>query len=263
MLSQALELEGAGLVSLVGAGGKTNLMFALAREAVAQGRRVLVTTTTKIAAEEAEGPWPAFAADGAEMVLEKARQALGRASGGAVIAYSAKAQGDTRLAGLAPECVDALAAGGFFDLIVVEADGAARKPLKAPAAHEPVVPAATDAFIMVAGLNGLGRPLDAGNLFRPELWAERSGDTLGEPITPKGLANVVLHEEGLTKGCPPGARRILFLNRADTNERRAAAERIFGHLADAPGPKPRLAAYGRLLPEPEVRKVVKFSLDAA
>ena len=47
-LIDALELVSARLISLVGAGGKTNLMFGLAREFAAAGERVLVTTTTKI-----------------------------------------------------------------------------------------------------------------------------------------------------------------------------------------------------------------------
>ncbi|MCZ7562954.1 MAG: selenium cofactor biosynthesis protein YqeC [Burkholderiales bacterium] len=133
---------------------------------------------------------------------------------------------------------------------MVEADGSARRPLKAPAAHEPVVPASADAVIAVAGLNGLGRPLTAEHLFRPELWSRVTGVAAGAPITAESVAAAALHPEGLLKGCPAGARGILFLNRADAPERRAAAAEIAARLAAAPASRVCRVAAGRLLPAP-------------
>ena len=52
-LVEALALKGARVVSLTGSGGKTTLMFAIASEFLATGERVLLTTTTKIARQEA------------------------------------------------------------------------------------------------------------------------------------------------------------------------------------------------------------------
>ncbi len=253
MLIQALGLEQAGLISLCGAGGKTSLMFALAREFIAAGEQVLVTTTTKIASEEAEGPWPCFAADSAEQLLEQARRLLPegtRGHGGAVIAFSAR--GDTRLTGFAPELLDSVSATRRFDRILVEADGSARKPIKAPAAHEPVIPSATDALVVVAGLNGLGLPLDEEHVFRAKIWAQLSGIEIGSPVTPDSLARVILHPEGLARGCPAHARRLVFLNRADSPERRAAAKQVAEFLAVASARRPTLAVSGYLLPAPAI-----------
>ena len=47
-LGQALMLGDGGVISLVGAGGKTSLMFKLAHELSKTGEPVLTTTTTKI-----------------------------------------------------------------------------------------------------------------------------------------------------------------------------------------------------------------------
>ena len=47
-LRDALKLDEGGVVSFVGAGGKTSLMFSLARELSKVGESVLTTTTTKI-----------------------------------------------------------------------------------------------------------------------------------------------------------------------------------------------------------------------
>jgi probable selenium-dependent hydroxylase accessory protein YqeC len=45
LLSDNLPLKGGGVISFVGAGGKTTLMFRLARELAEAGKSVLVTTT--------------------------------------------------------------------------------------------------------------------------------------------------------------------------------------------------------------------------
>jgi probable selenium-dependent hydroxylase accessory protein YqeC len=264
MLIEALGLHHSRLISLCGAGGKTTLMFSLAREFVAAGERVLVTTTTKIARDEADG-WPSFAATTQEQVLDGARALLaesGRERSGAVIAYSRIGGDGYRLVGYAPELVDALVQTGRFDRILVEADGSARKPLKAPAAHEPVIPSATDTLIIVAGLNGLGLPLSEENLFRAGIWSRLSGLALGEPISAESLARSVAHPDGLARGCPDDARRILFLNQADTPARRRDAMRVADSLAAAPENRLERIVTGWLLPEPAVADVVSFSAAA-
>lgn len=260
MLIRALGLEQARLIALCGAGGKTTLMFALAREFVAAGERVLVTTTTKIARDEATG-WPSFAAASAGQVLDDARRLLpeaGRERAGAVIAYSDRGEEGHRLVGFAPQLVDILAEAGRFDRILVEADGSARKPLKAPAAHEPVIPSATRALIVVAGINGLGQPLGEDKVFRANLWSALSGLALGAPVSAESLARCVIHPDGLARGCPPGARTALFLNQADTPERRSEAKRVVQFLATAAANPIGRAVIACLLPQPEIAEVVPF-----
>jgi len=260
MLIEALGLERSRLIALCGAGGKTTLMFCLAREFVAAGERVLITTTTKIARDEADG-WHAFAAASAEQALGHARRLLpedGRERSGAVIAYSAAGADGHRLAGFAPELVDELAATGRFDRILVEADGSARKPLKAPAAHEPVIPAATDALIIVAGINGLGLQLSEENLFRADIWSRLSGLALGAPISAESLARCVAHPDGLARGCPKDVRRILFLNQADTPQRCTEAKRVLDVLTAAPTNPVQRVVIGCLLPQPDVAEIASF-----
>jgi len=254
MLIQALGLERPRLISLCGAGGKTTLMFTLAREFVEAGERVLITTTTKIAREETHG-WPSFSAARAGEALACALALLpenGPARAGAVVGYSRIGGDGYRLVGFTPECVDELAATGRFDRILVEADGSARKPLKAPAAHEPVIPCATDALVIVAGINGLGPPLNEANLFRAEIWSRLSGLAPGEPISAESLARCVAHPDGLARGCPAGAHRALFLNQADTPARRALAKQVVECLAGLPGIQLDRIVTGCLLPQPDI-----------
>jgi probable selenium-dependent hydroxylase accessory protein YqeC len=260
MLIQALGLEQAGLISLCGAGGKTTLMFSLAREFATAGERVLITTTTKIARDEADG-WRSLAAANAQQVIEGARALqpeAGRERSGALIAYSQVGGDGYRLVGLAPGLIDEVAQAGCFERILVEADGSARKPLKAPAAHEPVIPSATDVLIIVAGINGLGPPLSEENLFRAEIWSRLSGLALGSPISAESLARCVAHPDGLARGCPAGARRVLFLNQADTPRRCDEARRIAEFLAGTPAKTVERVVIGYLLPLPDIAEVVLF-----
>ena len=242
-LIDALGLVSARLISLVGAGGKTNLMFALAREFAAVGERVLVTTTTKIATSEAVGPWPSFGADTAADILR-----LADAAASPIIAYHHELDSTSRLQGFDPAIIDELARDGTFGRILVEADGSARRPLKAPAAHEPVVPSATDAFIVAVGLNELGQPLSEDNIFRSEIWQRLTGGIVGDPIAAGAVVQAYLHPDGLTKGCPSEAARYLFLNRADNPDRVAAAQEIIRYLGEASNGRPNRAVYGYLLP---------------
>lgn len=262
MLARALGLERARLVSLCGAGGKTTLMLALAAELAAAGERVLITTTTKIARDEAVGTWPAIAAAGAEEVLDLAGRMTaedGAARPGALIAYAKSCREGERLAGFAPEVIDTLKQAPRFDRILVEADGSARKPLKAPARHEPVIPSTTDVVIVVAGLSGVGCPLDDEHLFRPEIWARLTGIALGSPVTARSVAAIATHADGLTKGCPEHAERILFLNQVDAPGRRTDAKTICELVGAARTRNIGRIVCGRLLPRPEIVHIASFA----
>lgn len=220
-----------GVISLVGAGGKTTLMFRIARELAAAGETVLTTTTTRIyrpeAAQSAHVVVAARPSVALPALARELRQSRHVTAAAGLIPQAGK------LAGYPPETVDALRAAGLFRWILVEADGAARRPLKAPAAHEPVIPACSDWVIAVAGLAAVGRPLDARWVFRPERLGALAGVAAGEPVTPEAVAAVLLHPEGIMKGCPSEAARCVFLNQADLPGAAEAARAVCAALACA------------------------------
>ena len=77
-----------------------------------------------------------------------------------------------------------------FDYVLAEADGSKRLPLKAHAAWEPVIPAATANVIWVVGASGLGKPV-AEVVHRPELFCERCGCKPTDAATPEHVAMVL------------------------------------------------------------------------
>ena len=131
------------VVSLVGGGGKTTLLYAFARHCAAKGWRVLVSTTTHI-----RQPGENYAAD------EAALASLWAAGRYAVAGVPAE-QG--KLTALPPEQLTCWMAQA--DMVLLEADGAKRMPCKVPSAHEPVLLPESDIVLAVAGLSALGRPL--------------------------------------------------------------------------------------------------------
>jgi len=160
-LRRALRVGPKARLALVGAGGKTTTLFELGQALVASGQAqmALLTTTTHL------GAWQVQDADH-HMALENSAQvdALGAdLPAGVMVCTGAVEAGDDvdRLPGLAPQVLDALRrlADERGLPLLVEADGARMRPLKAPAAHEPVIPPWVEQVVVVAGLSGLGQPL--------------------------------------------------------------------------------------------------------
>ncbi|MEW6490789.1 MAG: selenium cofactor biosynthesis protein YqeC, partial [Thermodesulfobacteriota bacterium] len=248
-LAEALGAGRGDLVALVGGGGKTTAMYRLVEEWRAAGLRGLAATTTRIAAP-APGQPELCAAD----TWEALRGLLeGRQGRPLVLGGHALPEGKVR--GVPPEWCGRVLAEGLADAVAVEADGAARLPVKAPAEWEPVVPEATSLFVAVVGLSCVGTPLDAAHVFRPELVAAATGVRPGEPLGPRALVRLLAHPQGLAKGRPPGARAAVLLNQADGAAQLAAAEEIARGLLGTRAGYERVvaAALGAGRGEPAVR----------
>ncbi len=213
-LPAAFDLDDGELVALVGAGGKTSLLFALAG-ALPGG--VVCTTTTHLGRAELERA-PAVVRREALAELGPALRRFGRA-----LVVGPNAGG--KVAGVPPELPDALWERGDVRYVLVEADGSRQRPIKAPAAHEPVIPAAATLVVPVVGLSALGRPMGEA-AHRPERVTALTGLAPGDPVTPAALAALLAHEEGGLKGVPAGARVVAYLNQADTPARLEAARVI-------------------------------------
>ncbi len=221
LLAEALRVRRGEVVSLVGGGGKTSLMFRLARELSLLGGHVITTTTTRILPPAShESPCLIVEEDEAELI-RKAREAL---ESYLHITLARLMPEDNKLKGLLPETVDKLAGLGLVDYILNEADGAARQPVKAPNATEPVMPAGTSLVVAVVGIEAVGRPLSPDTAFRAERISHLTGLKEGELITVEAVATLLSHPQGIIQHAPPGARIIPFINKVEEKERPLAEE---------------------------------------
>jgi probable selenium-dependent hydroxylase accessory protein YqeC len=252
-LRKALMLDAGGVISLVGAGGKTSLMFRLARELSAEGETVLTTTTTRISMPGQGQSRCVILADTAEKVLERAAQELNEHRH--ITAAAGLSADPGKLAGLTPETVDRLRASQVFDWIIVEADGAAGRPLKAPAEHEPVIPFSSGWLVGMVGLRALGTPLTDQWVFRAEVFSRITGLSPGTEVTEESIAAAFVHAQGVLKGAPGECRCLAFLNQADAPGASAAGLRIAGLLKRLGGSRIQRTIVGQVLGEPPITAV--------
>ena len=104
----------------------------------------------------------------------------------------------------------------WADYLLTEADGSARRPIKAPDQSEPVVPAETTLFISIFGLSALGQPLNQDSSFRPEIISRLTGLSPGSLISPEVIFRLATHPSGGLKGWGPGMRAVCLLNQRDS-----------------------------------------------
>src|SRR5262245_11377437 len=220
-LCDALAVRAGDVVAIVGGGGKTTALYLLGRELAAHGIPTLLCGTTRFTPPaEGDAPNLTLLADDAELLA-----ATDRATSWPVTTATGWGSKD-RLLPLEPGWIDSLHARRPELAVVIEADGSAMRPFKAPGEHEPVIPASATLVVAVAGIDAVGRPLDETHVHRPERVAALTGASLGEPVTAAVVARVLLHPDGGRKLVPPRARWIALLNKADTPERRAAADDV-------------------------------------
>lgn len=122
----------------------------------------------------------------------------------------------------------AIAAGAA---LIVEADGARGRPLKAPAEHEPLVPSFTNIVVPVVGAAGIGQPLNETWVHRPGRVAAVADLRLGEPVSPEAVVRLLRSPEGGLKGVPSGAEVRVLVNQAKA-EALDAAERLARGVLD-------------------------------
>jgi probable selenium-dependent hydroxylase accessory protein YqeC len=249
-LIEALGLAEGGVIALTGAGGKTSMMYRLAGELSSASETVLTTTTTRIYPPEASQSPGLILAGTAAAVVGQAAEPLRIHRH--LTAVAGRSEGDGKLIGFSPAVIDALAESGLCRWIVVEADGAAGRPLKAPADHEPVIPASARWVIAIAGLSAIGQPMTPQWVHRPERFSTLTGLPPGNDITPTAVARLFAHPLGPLKGAPPGSRRVIFLNQADGPATLAAGEKIAALLRRKRPSGCERVLIGRMLPAPAV-----------
>lgn len=147
-----------GVTAVIGGGGKTTLLRTLGEE-LSKTHSVLLCTTTKIM------PFPGIPWTDALETLDELRKKHRLLCMGTLLPESGKL--DRPNASMA-ELLER------FDYVLVEADGAARRPLKAHAPYEPVIPPEANQTICVVGASAFGRPI-AEVVHRPELYTVLAG----------------------------------------------------------------------------------------
>jgi probable selenium-dependent hydroxylase accessory protein YqeC len=259
-LTEQLRIAPGDCVAVVGAGGKTTLCWRLVQQLSGQGTRVIFTTTTHVL-QPAPGAFDVLTLT-QESDLSAALPWLSSPAWHTACIASAVigAQNDTPVAKSNMPVVNTRLKGFTADAIcqlrtsisipqspislVVEADGARGRWLKAPAEYEPVIPPCANVVCVVANLSTLGQPLDERVTHRPERIAALTGAQLGQPITPQVIIDVLCHPSGGLKGIPLGARKVAVLTHHTPEKKPGVCEKPGFSHSEATAIASALTAHG-------------------
>ncbi|MBR3640737.1 MAG: putative selenium-dependent hydroxylase accessory protein YqeC, partial [Oscillibacter sp.] len=194
-----------GVTAVIGSGGKTTLLRRLAEEA--DGTAILCTTTH------------IFAFARLPLLVDPTEADLRRAlAESRVVCAGSNMREDGRLCACDLP-FSALASCARY--VFAEADGSRRLPLKAHAAHEPVIPDEAKRVICMVGASGFGKPI-AEVVHRAELFCGLTGAQLSESATPALVARAI-RAESLCD--------TVFLNQIDEPEQDAVARAFTDAMA--------------------------------
>ncbi|MFQ5600013.1 MAG: selenium cofactor biosynthesis protein YqeC [Candidatus Krumholzibacteriia bacterium] len=209
-LARALGIGRTGVHAFVGAGGKS----AAIRRLLAERPESVASTTTHLAHSGFGYGLLGVGSDAAS--LERMQPALLRAR---PLTLAVRGSDRTRLEGPELEWHLRLARAHPSRLFLVEADGAARRLVKRPAAHEPVwPPGPLERAVIVAGLSALGLPV-ADALHRPESF-RRAG--LGADTV--GLEHLACMLRDYAESAPPRAPLTVLLTGVRADHTSAVAD---------------------------------------
>jgi probable selenium-dependent hydroxylase accessory protein YqeC len=218
-------LEVLGLVerehlAIVGAGGKTTLLLSLAKNI--RENKVVISTTTKIHYDEARQalrPIINLQQPDWKEILKKRLDLENQAVLVKQIIKSGK------VSGISPSLADEIFRDQKVGYLLLEADGAAGRPIKAPSENEPVIPSSVTKVVAMMGLDVINQPFNQEKVFREKEFQRITGISRGEKLIPKKIFQLFIDPRGLFKGTPPSAKKIVFLNRLDllSNKRQAFA----------------------------------------
>ena len=216
------------VISVVGAGGKTSLIFAWARELADAGKSVVITTTTHMYRPER---------------MEE---------GNIRIVVSDDPERPDKVTAPPAEILESLREKA--DVVLIEADGSRRMPLKWPADREPVIPDYTDITVCVAGLSALGGKT-ADVVYNAAGLPERfQRDTVDMNL----MHAVISSRDGGQKGVRGDFR--VFMNQVDDDIDRLAAAYRLQQIFAVMGIQ---SAWGSLKPhEPKIAIILEAAGDS-
>jgi probable selenium-dependent hydroxylase accessory protein YqeC len=204
-LHQALGISSGDMAAFVGAGGKSSAILAIADELLEAGKTVLAVPTTKMLVNEAEKIGPLVTSEDADELRAKAGEALSGGASGVVVGSGLLSK--NRVGGVEPAVVSSLAP--LADVVLVEADGSRRRPIKGTAEYEPALPSAATLVVGVGNISAFGMPVDEEHVHRPELFSKLTGIGAGQSITARAFARALA--EGSLAEIPDGARATVLI----------------------------------------------------
>ena len=197
-----LGLHVGSVVSVVGSGGKTTLIDVLAKE-LAGRCRVCVAATTKMK-YPGEGLGP--------LVLKESLAAAKPPKAPGIYYIADELTGTGKMHGFSQELADW--ALKHTDILLIEADGSHKLPLKGWSDDEPVVIKETQITIGIMPVYLLGEKIGEKNIHRFPIFSELTGAREGDVLTREHLIRAIISPKGLF-GKAQGEKVLFFSQVSD------------------------------------------------
>jgi probable selenium-dependent hydroxylase accessory protein YqeC len=204
-LHLALGISSGDVAAFVGAGGKSSAILMIAEELMEAGKTVLAVPTTKMFINEAEKIGPLVTSEDAGELRAKAEEAFSGGASGIVVGSGPLSK--NRLGGVDPAVVSSLTS--IAEVVLVEADGSRRRPIKGTAEYEPPLPEAATLVVAVGNIGAFGMPVAEEHVHRPEVFSELTGIGSGQSITARAFALALA--QGSLASIPDGARTAALI----------------------------------------------------
>lgn len=221
------------IISFVGGGGKTSLIYELGSELSRLGKKVIITTTTHMFMPKSNVVLTGKKEDIIKLLYSenmitvgmlcdkkdtkfehnqlKNKKTLDRIEEGSL----------KKISGLPKEMAVSLIELAHF--VLVEADGSKRLPLKIPAEHEPVILEGSNLVIGVCGIDAIGKSIK-GICHRSNLVSKFLDIDEEHIINESDIAKILLSDKGQRKHVKCDYKVII--NKVDTRERFEIAKNI-------------------------------------
>ncbi len=204
--------DGCSLISVVGGGGKTSLIYRLAEMLGYRGFSIGITTTTRM---ERNHPLSDVVTQWVVGDAPKGRSKFDHDSDGLCITQFARSTGKDKFLGFSGETLDLIKRDSPFDIIFVEADGSAGAPVKCPGPDEPVIPKSSDGVIVVFGLSSLDKTPSAQWIHRFDRFRNFPNIDTSAPISVDTYRALVDSPEGLLRDVSEDTPFAVLCNQFD------------------------------------------------
>jgi len=210
-IDEIFQIKKNDIISITGSGGKTNLMFSLAKKLSEKGS-VLITTSTKIAVPEQGFDKLYFSIDDYE-----------KPEGNEVVCLGNLIKDKQKLSSIAYESLREII--DDFDYILIEADGSRNLPLKFWKDYEPVIYSITNKVIGVLPIKVYGKVPSKDFIYNYDGFINYLGK---DKISYKTFLNLIEYNKGLFKNFTK--EKYVFINQVEDDNDLSNARKIIENV---------------------------------
>lgn len=214
-LIDTFKINNKDIITIIGAGGKTSLMFS-ASSLLRNDYKVLVTTTTHIYIPDNN------LYDKIIMLTHfenKNYHSILQNNKNGVYVIGSHIVNNSKIKGLTFDMLDKITP--YFDIVIIEGDGSKEKSLKGWNDNEPVIYPKSTKTIGVVDISSIEIDINEENIHRVDKFLDIINDYSNNKVNIEHLEKLILNENGLFKFYK--GEKILFINKVeDINKRKNA-----------------------------------------